>query len=306
MPDQTIVQETLDNNIVDTDFVLYWKAASSVQRRASRASVVGATITGGGAIATGGYTLTVPATGTAALKTGAPTAGRVASWSDANTVQDAGYAATDVARLSVAQTFAANQRVDALLGVNAAPAAAAQALVASGSASARALRAKAAASPTVAIIEAVNSSDAVAWAAWDDGTVYQYRPNATRVITRLLDIPSIASGQTLNIAITGPISSRSHLAQFAVHCARSAAGGFYGGILGDLVWASSATSTGIVRQNNLTAYANATPTLTVTGISTGVNIALTAAYTATLDTNGGLIRLISRDAESITVAVTVT
>ena len=305
MPDQTIVQETLDNNIVDTDFVLYWKAASSVQRRASRASVVGATITGGGAIATGGYTLTVPATGTAAFKTGAPTAGRVASWSDANTVQDAGYAATDVARLSVAQTFAANQRVDALLGVNAAPAAAAQALVASGSASARALRAKAAASPTVAIIEAVNSSDAVAWAAWDDGTVYQYRPNATRVITRLLDIPAIASGQTLNIAINGPAISRTHLTQFAVHCSRSAASGFYGGILGDLVW-SSGVSTGTVRQNNLTAYANVTPTLTVTTTTNGVNIALTAAYTNTLDNNGGLIRLISRDAESHTITVTVT
>ena len=305
MPDQTIVQETLDNNIVDTDFVLYWKTASSVQRRASRASVVGATITGGGAIATGGYTLTVPATGTAAFKTGAPTAGRVASWSDANTVQDAGYAATDVARLSVAQTFAANQRVDALLGVNAAPAAAAQALVASGSASARALRAKAAASPTVAIIEAVNSSDAVAWAAWDDGTVYQYRPNATRVITRLLDIPAIASGQTLNIAINGPAISRTHLTQFAVHCSRSAASGFYGGILGDLVW-SSGVSTGTVRQNNLTAYANVTPTLTVTTTTNGVNIALTAAYTNTLDNNGGLIRLISRDAESHTITVTVT
>ena len=67
MPDQTIVQETLDNNIVDTDFVVYWKTASSVQRRASRASVVGATLTGAGAIATGGFTLTVPATGTASL-----------------------------------------------------------------------------------------------------------------------------------------------------------------------------------------------------------------------------------------------
>lgn len=40
---------------------------------------------------------------------GTPTAGRVASWADANTVQDAGFAATDVARLSQAQTFSAAQ-----------------------------------------------------------------------------------------------------------------------------------------------------------------------------------------------------
>jgi hypothetical protein len=51
-------------------------------------------ITGGGTLALGGFTLTVPATGTAALKTGAPTVGNVASWSNANTVQDAGAAIT--------------------------------------------------------------------------------------------------------------------------------------------------------------------------------------------------------------------
>jgi hypothetical protein len=67
MAEMTIFGETLDNNIVDTDFLLYWKTASSVQRRVSRSSLVGATITGGGSIVTNGKTLTVPATGTASL-----------------------------------------------------------------------------------------------------------------------------------------------------------------------------------------------------------------------------------------------
>lgn len=44
--------------------------------------------------------------GKVALKSGTPTAGRVASWTDANQVQDGGFAASDIARLSIAQTFA--------------------------------------------------------------------------------------------------------------------------------------------------------------------------------------------------------
>jgi hypothetical protein len=51
-------------------------------------------ITGGGTLALGGFTATIPATGTVALKTGAPTVGNLAAWSNANTVQDAGAAIT--------------------------------------------------------------------------------------------------------------------------------------------------------------------------------------------------------------------
>lgn len=105
MADQTILQETLDNNIVDGDWLIYWKTSTGVQRRVARSSLLGATLTGAGTIATGGFTLTVPATGTAALKTGTPTAGQVAQWDDANTVESAGFAASDVARLSQTNTF---------------------------------------------------------------------------------------------------------------------------------------------------------------------------------------------------------
>lgn len=38
------------------------------------------------------------------LKNGTPTAARVASWTDANQIQDAGFATTEVARLGTAQT----------------------------------------------------------------------------------------------------------------------------------------------------------------------------------------------------------
>jgi hypothetical protein len=74
-------------------------------KRISQLNLVGANITGGGTLATGGFTVTWPATGTAVLKSGTPVAGRVASWLDANTVQDGGFAVTDIARLSQSQTF---------------------------------------------------------------------------------------------------------------------------------------------------------------------------------------------------------
>ena len=144
MADQTILQETLDNNIVDGDWLIYWKTSTGVQRRVARSSLLGATLTGSGTIATGGFTLTVPATGTAALKTGTPTAGQVAQWDDANTVESAGFAASDVARLSQSNTFTVgNQQVTA------------------SSASNQALRLKAAANPTVPVLDVRNSSDAI-------------------------------------------------------------------------------------------------------------------------------------------------
>lgn len=70
------------------------------------------TVNGGGTLSLPGGTVTVPAAGTVALATGTPSAGNVADWSDANTVQDAGFAASDVARLSQANTFAGTQKVE--------------------------------------------------------------------------------------------------------------------------------------------------------------------------------------------------
>jgi hypothetical protein len=68
MVDKTIA--TLDNELVTVganDLIGVWDVAAAQYKRAKRSNLVGATITGGGTLATGGFTLTVPATGTAAL-----------------------------------------------------------------------------------------------------------------------------------------------------------------------------------------------------------------------------------------------
>lgn len=72
-------------------------------------SSINGNLTGGGTIALGTFTLTAPATGIAALKTGTPVAGRVASWLDSNTLQGESFAASDVALKSLANTFALAQ-----------------------------------------------------------------------------------------------------------------------------------------------------------------------------------------------------
>lgn len=89
------------------DYILISDTSDVVNRdkRISKLNFSGGSITGGGTLITGGFSLTVPASGTAALRSGAPVAGRVASWSDANAVQDGGFAASDIARLSQAVTF---------------------------------------------------------------------------------------------------------------------------------------------------------------------------------------------------------
>lgn len=67
MADQRIIDETLDENVVSGDFMTYWKTGSNVQRRASQAAWVGATLTGLGTLITNGKTLTLNDTGIAAL-----------------------------------------------------------------------------------------------------------------------------------------------------------------------------------------------------------------------------------------------
>lgn len=62
----TIHEETLGTP-VGADELLYWSVSGGYQRRAVIATLLGATLTGAGTIATGGYTLTIPATGTASL-----------------------------------------------------------------------------------------------------------------------------------------------------------------------------------------------------------------------------------------------
>lgn len=67
MANKTIGQLTLATSALDADLIEFEIASSGLSRRITKANFIGATLTGGGAIATGGFTLTVPATGTAAL-----------------------------------------------------------------------------------------------------------------------------------------------------------------------------------------------------------------------------------------------
>ena len=65
-------------------------------------------VRGGTGINNGANTLQVPTSGVAALKSGTPTGGNVAFWADANQVGDAGFATSDVARLSQQNVFNAS------------------------------------------------------------------------------------------------------------------------------------------------------------------------------------------------------
>jgi hypothetical protein len=90
MADKTI--NTLDTELTTVganDLIGVWDVAAAQYKKAKRSNVVGATITGGGTIAMGGFTFTVPATGTAALL------GRTQTFTGANTIDAS--AGSDVA-----------------------------------------------------------------------------------------------------------------------------------------------------------------------------------------------------------------
>lgn len=67
MADVTYNDHPEDNSPTANDYIPYWDVADSQAKRALRSALVGAILAGGGTIDTGGHTLTVPASGTAAL-----------------------------------------------------------------------------------------------------------------------------------------------------------------------------------------------------------------------------------------------
>jgi hypothetical protein len=70
MTNKTINEFTaLSGSVATDDQLLVWDTSAGATRKISQANLVGGAITGNGTIATGGFTLTVPATGTAALWT---------------------------------------------------------------------------------------------------------------------------------------------------------------------------------------------------------------------------------------------
>lgn len=91
MADKTI--NTLDTELVTVganDLIGVWDVAAAQYKKAKRSNLVGATITGGGTIALGGYTLTVPASMTAAGRNTAQTFTGVQTMQDGAAIGVAG------------------------------------------------------------------------------------------------------------------------------------------------------------------------------------------------------------------------
>ena len=65
--DRRIPQLTATTSAATADEIPIWVAGSAVTRKITKANFLQGAFTGGGTLATGGFTLTVPATGTAAL-----------------------------------------------------------------------------------------------------------------------------------------------------------------------------------------------------------------------------------------------
>lgn len=67
MANETIHDQDLVTSAAADDEIALWVVASNILKRITKANFIGATLSGDGAIVTGGHTLTVPETGTAAL-----------------------------------------------------------------------------------------------------------------------------------------------------------------------------------------------------------------------------------------------
>jgi hypothetical protein len=108
MTDKTITQLTATTSAVGADEIPMWVAGSGVTRKITRANFIGATLTGAGTIATGGFALTVPATGTAALRGAANTftRGQVIDTTDTIPLS---VQLSSVERVNVTQTAALSQ-----------------------------------------------------------------------------------------------------------------------------------------------------------------------------------------------------
>lgn len=73
MANKTYNDHPTDNTPAADDLIPYWDVAAGAAKKTTRANLIGGLLTGSGTVATGGYTLTVPATGTAALRNTAQT-----------------------------------------------------------------------------------------------------------------------------------------------------------------------------------------------------------------------------------------
>lgn len=73
MANKTINDLTTTTSAASSDLIPLWVAGSAVTRKITKLNFMGGVLSGAGTVATGGFTLTVPATGTAALREAANT-----------------------------------------------------------------------------------------------------------------------------------------------------------------------------------------------------------------------------------------
>lgn len=81
MPDITYNDHASKAAPTVDDFIPIWDVAAAQSKKATIANILDARLTGGGIVATGGFTLTVPATGTVMLLEGAQTVTGVKTFS---------------------------------------------------------------------------------------------------------------------------------------------------------------------------------------------------------------------------------
>ena len=108
MADKTITQLTATTSAATADEIPIWVAGSAVTRKITKANFLQGAFTGGGTVATGGFTLTVPATGTAALLGTANTLTKALTINTADVVP-LSVQISAVERLNITQSSSVNQ-----------------------------------------------------------------------------------------------------------------------------------------------------------------------------------------------------
>jgi hypothetical protein len=160
---------------------------------------------------------------------------------------------------------------DVYMGLGVSPSTAAQLDVVSGAAGRHALRLKAAASPTVPVLEVEDASAARVFAVSGDHVIQL----GSSFIARY-NVPSgLNGGNTLRIELTR-VSNAVNLTRIDLHVGRGGAVTLWGTLTGFIAWNGTDSGSGAVRDNQLRAYGQgASGSITTSGITNGIRIDVT-------------------------------
>jgi hypothetical protein len=211
-----------------------------------------------------------------------------------------------LALLAFANIFTANQRINALVGINAAPSSSAQLLTVANAAAVVALRAKAAASPSVPVFDLLDSGDVARHRSW---VSYGTSIPAARTMSGYQEFsiqPGNITTQTLTVDIVGGTFPRQPVYMEVI-------GTFYNNSDGTTVralWVDDVTfSTRLNASTNATIGVNTRRVtdinaVTVTG-PTAINagVRYTVVGSANLVRTGMLLRVFSANDVTVTASV---